>query len=80
MLLLSYSKGDRAEYTGQAEVQGRRPEGMETMRIGEKVITEYGGALMSGIITGKHGSADYYAVQLWTGEIIYRYGADLEKK
>ena len=62
------------------EIQGRRPEGMETMRIGEKVITKYGRALMSGIITGKHGCADYYAVQLWTGEIIYRYGADLEKK
>jgi len=45
--------------------------------IGSRVTTIYGGKEMSGTITGRHGTVDYYSVQLYTGEVIYRYGADL---
>ena len=47
-------------------------------RIGIRVTTFYGGQKLNGTITGRHGTVDYYAVRLETGETIYRYGADLE--
>lgn len=53
---------------------------VNTMDIGTKVTTEYGGRVMNGTIIGAHGSADYYAVRLENGETIYRWGADLEER
>lgn len=47
-------------------------------KINDKVKTYFGGKLLSGVIVGKHGSADYFAVRLETGEIIYRWAADFE--
>lgn len=49
------------------------------IRIGSRVATTFGGNVINGTVTGKHGSADYYAVRIETGEVIYRYGADLTK-
>ena len=46
--------------------------------IGSRVTTLYGGHELAGTITGRHGTVDYYAVRLETGETIYRYGADLK--
>lgn len=48
-------------------------------KINDTIKTMFGGKLLHGVIIGKHGSADYYAVRLETGENCYRYGADLEK-
>jgi hypothetical protein len=46
-------------------------------RIGSKVTTMVGGQEIKGTVVGRHGTVDYYAVRLETGETIYRYGADL---
>ena len=48
------------------------------MKIGDKVATRFGGKIVLGEITGKHGDADYYAVRIETGEVIYRWAADME--
>ena len=48
-------------------------------KINERVRTYFGGKLISGVIVGKHGSADYFAVRLESGETIYRWAADLER-
>ena len=48
------------------------------MKIGDKVTTNYAGIARTGTITGKHGSADYYAVKLDSGMVIYRWAADME--
>lgn len=47
------------------------------IRIGSKVTAMFGGQKMNGTVVGRHGTVDYYAVRLETGEVIYRYGADL---
>lgn len=44
--------------------------------INDKIKTMFGGVLHDGVIVGKHGSADYYAVKLDDGTACYRYGAD----
>jgi len=48
------------------------------MKINDRIITEHGGKKVLGTITGKHGSADYYAVRLANGELVYKYGDDME--
>lgn len=47
--------------------------------IGSKVTARQGGKETAGTITGRHGSAEYYAVQLETGETIYQWGNDLKQ-
>lgn len=49
------------------------------IRIGNKVATMYGGEIVNGTVTGKHGEFDFYAVRLESGKVIYRYGAELTK-
>lgn len=48
------------------------------MRIGDKIVTRFCGKIVLGVITGKHGEADYYSVKLETGEVIYRWAADMD--
>lgn len=48
--------------------------------IGSKVTARQGGKEMPGTITGRHGSADYYAVRMDNGELIYQWGDDLKQR
>ena len=47
--------------------------------IGDLVKCYFGGKWEIGEITGKHGTADYYAITLDNGYAIYRWAEDLEK-
>lgn len=48
------------------------------MKIGDKVVTRFCGKMILGVITGKHGDTDYYAVKIETGEVIYRWASDMD--
>lgn len=51
---------------------------MKEYKIGDYVCTLVRGFAIDGYITGKHGSADYYAIETLDKEIIYRYGEDIK--
>lgn len=50
---------------------------MKQYKIGDYICTLYGGFSMDGKIVGKHGDADFYAVQLNGGPVVYRWTADM---
>lgn len=47
-------------------------------KIGDYVCTLVNGFAMDGHITGKHGSADYYAIKTLDGETVYRFGEQIK--
>jgi hypothetical protein len=51
-----------------------------TFEIGQKVTARQNGKEIHGTITGKHGTAEYYAVRLETGETIHQWGNDLTER
>ena len=55
------------------------PKMKNTFNLNDSVKTFFGGKQLHGVIVGKHGSADYFAVRLENGETIYRWSSDLEK-
>lgn len=51
---------------------------MAEYRIGDYVTTLYNGFAADGVITGKHGSADYYAIRLNDNTLVYRWAEDIK--
>ena len=52
---------------------------MKEYKTGDYVCTLVNGYAIDGHITGKHGSADYYAIRTLDGDLVYRYGEDIKQ-